>query len=884
MQITLLALALIFVLLPGRVRPGEPEHLPVVAAESAAQIAEREGRFDEAVEAHRRAIEAAIAMKRPALLAVLFVRMGATLEADNRVQDAVFAYESALRTLAEDKAFDLAEALQRMGTVRKGFLPGAHSGPADVYSPQTARDLAAAEEDPALAVKVLINIGNAYAAQPQDGPALNAYRQALARPEIEREPRLKGFALANSGELLRRSGDDDGAERMLLDALALLGRTAEPIETRRALTLLAGIRRDRGETDEARRLYAQALELYDQVADVRGEGRALAGLGRLQLDVGEAPAAYATFGRAVDRAQRANDDETLWYAYWGQGQSARRIGLLDDAALALRRSLDLITERQQSLRTDEGKVAFIESAQDVFDQLIDVHLERARTDRSQYAQALEVAEEARGRAISDLMQGWGRYVRPRDSQLGLPSCAEPPAESVRLRDSAHDVSDSIRQQAPGVPADLLQHDRTSVPQIPGGSRSVVPGISDEFQRGTSPNAAAFPNAAAMPNAAALPVQAGAHRPPRTRTKVSKPVARLVYHVMADHTAIFAVSVHGEVRGAVVGSGRAVLEREVGALRSALGVTAAGRGVMLVGNAVASPAAGARELDAALRRLYSLLVAPVEEALPGRDGLVALEPSGPLWLLPFAALLDSRGGPLVSRFALLYAPSRMLLDEVRSGEVYTIPSRSRALIVGNPVISPSRSTGDEQLGISFLPLPGADKEADRIARFFGRDSRKVLHGSQADLASVVVQAPDYSVLHFATHGIARADDPLESFVLLADSRCGDRLTARRVLSLSLRADLVTLSACQTGLGKIAGEGMIGLSRSFLIAGARSVVVSQWSIDDDATIGFMQSFYRDYLRQGGDKAQALRRAMLSLRGKPSTAHPRYWAAFTLVGAER
>jgi tetratricopeptide (TPR) repeat protein len=883
MQITLLALALSLMLLLESVRAGAPEYLPVVAAESAAQIAERERRFDEAAEAHRRAIEAAVALQRPALLAVLFARMGATLEADNRVQDAVFSYESALRSLAGDKASDLAEALQSMGAVRKGFLPGAHSGPADVYSPQTARDLEAAAADPALAVKVLINIGNAYAAQPQDGPALNAYRQALARPEIEREPRLKGFALANSGELLRRSGDDDAAEKMLVDALALLERTAERIERRRALTLLAGIRRDRGETDEARRLYTEALELYDQAADVRGEGRALAGFGRLQLDVGEAPAAYVTFGRAVDRAQRANDDETLWYAYWGLGQSARRTGLLDEAALALRRSLDLITERQQSLRTDEGKVAFIESTQDVFDQLIDVHLERARTDRSQYAQALEVAEEARGRAISDLMQGWGRYARPRDSQLGLPSCAEPAAESVRLREPAHAVPDSISQRAPGVPADLLVHDGTNAPQIPGRSRS-MPGFSEGPQRGTSPNAAAFPNASAMPNAAALPVRSGADRPLRTKTVRSKPIARLVYHVMADRTAIFAVSVHGEVRAAVVGSGRAVLEREVGALRSALGVTTAGRGIMLVGSAVTAAPAGAGELDAALRRLYSLLVAPIEEALPGRGGLVALEPSGPLWLLPFAALLDSRGDPLVSRFALLYAPSRMLLDEVRNGEVYTIPSRSRALIVGNPVVSPSRLPGDEQLGISFLPLPGADREADRIARFFGRDSRKVLHGSHADLASVVAQAPDYSVLHFATHGIARADDPLESFVLLAGSRCGDRLTARRVLSLSLRADLVTLSACQTGLGKIAGEGMIGLSRSFLIAGARSVVVSQWSIDDDATIGFMQSFYRDYLRQGGDKAQALRRAMLSLRGKPRTAHPRYWGAFTLIGAER
>ncbi len=121
------------------------------------------------------------------------------------------------------------------------------------------------------------------------------------------------------------------------------------------------------------------------------------------------------------------------------------------------------------------------------------------------------------------------------------------------------------------------------------------------------------------------------------------------------------------------------------------------------------------------------------------------------------------------------------------------------------------------------------------------------------------------------------------MVLAQSPCGDRLSARRVMSLPLKADLVTLSACQTGLGRVAGDGVIGLSRAFLIAGARSVLVSQWSIDDEATIALMEAFYRRYLQEGMDKAHALQRAMRDLRANPRYSQPRYWAPFALIGAE-
>jgi CHAT domain-containing protein len=208
---------------------------------------------------------------------------------------------------------------------------------------------------------------------------------------------------------------------------------------------------------------------------------------------------------------------------------------------------------------------------------------------------------------------------------------------------------------------------------------------------------------------------------------------------------------------------------------------------------------------------------------------------------------------------------------------------RGLVVGNPVVADIASGSDEMFRLGFAPLPGADEEARRIAAMFPGRGATLLRGRDGGLAEVVREAPTRDVLHLASHGVARSDDPLASFVLLAPSACGELLTARRVMTLTLKADLVVLSACQTGLGRIAGDGVLGLSRAFLFAGATSVLVSHWSISDHATTALMAGFYSRYLGKGLDKASALKQSMDELRRQRGFEHPRYWAPFFLVGGD-
>ena len=187
-------------------------------------------------------------------------------------------------------------------------------------------------------------------------------------------------------------------------------------------------------------------------------------------------------------------------------------------------------------------------------------------------------------------------------------------------------------------------------------------------------------------------------------------------------------------------------------------------------------------------------------------------------------------------------------------------------------------------INLSPLSGAEEEARAIVESWVDREHTLLLKEAATEAAVKDFAQTHNIIHLATHGIAYTEEPLNSFVAFSPTETENGLlTAREVAhNRDLPADLVVLSACQTGLGRISGDGMLGLSRAFLIAGARTVVVSQWSVSDRATKELMVAFYQNYVELG-NKAIALQRAIQIVRSQSEYKHPRYWAAFLLVGAE-
>ena len=281
----------------------------------------------------------------------------------------------------------------------------------------------------------------------------------------------------------------------------------------------------------------------------------------------------------------------------------------------------------------------------------------------------------------------------------------------------------------------------------------------------------------------------------------------------------------------------------------------------------------------LAKLYQHLIQPIIEYLPEEGNYYLLfEPHLLLWAVPFAALKAPDGSYLCDKYSFVVSPSMQLNQVIQGEERITQIHTASALIMGNPDFSEfSLSHGEGS--IMFNPLPGAEAEALSIANMFSTNQCKLFIGQEATEETFLEHANSANIIHLATHGYSDESKPEESFLVFKSNL----LQAKEIQNLLLIADLVVLSACQTGLGKITGDGVVGMSRSFLIAGARSVLVSLWRISDSATAEIMKSFYHFY-HKGQTKAEALRNAMLTLRKNPQYSHPRYWSGFYLVGVDQ
>jgi CHAT domain-containing protein len=294
-----------------------------------------------------------------------------------------------------------------------------------------------------------------------------------------------------------------------------------------------------------------------------------------------------------------------------------------------------------------------------------------------------------------------------------------------------------------------------------------------------------------------------------------------------------------------------------------------------------------------KELYRLLIHPVRQHLPSApDSLLTIVPHGPLFQLPFAALIDENGAYLIERYRLHYTPAGAVLDFTRSKKSSQDLPPSLLLVA-----DPAGMTAPD--GKSLPALPGARREVRSIASLLPGISVTSLVGKQATESSVRAAAAGKSAVHFATHGILNPNDPPSSFLALAgvtpDPVNDGRLTVSEVYGLDLNADLVVLSACRSALGALSSDGIIGLTRAFFYAGTPTVMATLWDVADEPTSRLISSFYREYARSGA-KSHALRLAQLNLiaalrAGRvrvPSLAgtltlpeHPLFWAAFVLAG---
>ena len=269
----------------------------------------------------------------------------------------------------------------------------------------------------------------------------------------------------------------------------------------------------------------------------------------------------------------------------------------------------------------------------------------------------------------------------------------------------------------------------------------------------------------------------------------------------------------------------------------------------------------------LKELYNLIMAPVFQFLKGSE--IVIVPDRSLYRIPFAALMDENGAYLSEKFTIRFVPSLTTLKLIQDSPA-NYHSQTGVLIVGDP-----------EVGLAeFKPLPCAREEVKIIGRML---HVRPLTGKQATKQAVLQRMHSVSLIHIAAHG-----DAERGAIALAPSQhikgkpTGEDfvLTMSDISKVRLRAKLVVLSCCHSGLGQIKAEGVVGIARAFLGSGARSVLVSLWAVEDSATMQFMKQFY-GHLVRGKSASQCLHETMKWMRGNPQYCEVRKWAPFMLVG---
>jgi len=715
-------------------------------------------------------------------------------------------------------------------------------------------------------------LGGAYLYQGNYAKAIEYSQQHLAIDGAIKDRKREGLTLGYLGEAYRFLGNYTKAieysQQQLAIARSIQDREGEGI----ALGNLGLAYRFLGNYAKAIEYSQQQLAIAREIKDRRGESIALGNLGFTYLYLGDSAKAieYAQQSLAIAREIKDRQSEgmalgNLGGAYLGLGNYAKTIEY-SQQWLAIARSIQDRSGEAASL--GNLGIAYL---------YLGNYAKAIEYSQQQLAIARSIQDpRAAGIALNNLGLAFLRAGNPTEAEKILVNGIQV-WESRRQMLGSNDANKVSMFEGQAMTYRLLQQVRVAL-NNPNGALEIA-------ERG---RARAFVDLLTerLSTRDANPVIASAPNLEQIRQIAKAQNATLVeYSIIYDE---FPIQGKSEARESalyiwVIQPTGEIAFRQVD-LKPLWQKHNASLASLIVGNqeflAVRSRSSlGSTQPQPDLPTLHQLLIEPIASHLPkDPNAHVIFIPQGSLFQVPFPALQDANGTYLIEKHTILTAPSIQVLDLTRQQRqklAQKAVNSSRALVLGNPTM-PSVSAYPGEPKQQLSPLPGAEAEAIAIAPLL---NTQAITGAQGTKAQIVQKMPQASIIHLATHGLLDDVHGLASAIALAPSGRDDGLlTAEEIFDMKLQANLVVLSACNTGFGRITGDGVIGLSRALISAGVPSVIVSLWAVPDAPTSELMQSFYQN-LQNNPDKAQALRQAMLAtMKTHPQ---PRNWAAFTLIG---
>ena len=790
-------------------------------------------------------------------LARLEHNVGTMLSRQDRFREALEHYRRAHRELLEvGTPQNIGHALRNIAV----SLQDSNDFAAALDAYREAQEYCRANDLPLLALEADYNVAYLHYLRGEYARALRLFEQNRESCERLDDPHHKALCDLDQAEIYLELNLPAEAARLARRGRDGFERLGMRYEVAKCLTVLAiaEIRRGAleaalGLLDEARRVFvAEGNRVWPAMIDLY-RSRVLLAAGRLGEARRFAEQVFQAFERsslssrialceihlaqleladgALERARElaASARERLRFlglpalehqAWMASGRAEESLGDRPRAIAAFRRADSTLDRLRSHLTTDELKISFLEDKQEVYESLVSLGLQAPAVDRPA---VFADVEKAKSRSLADLLAF---------------RTAEMPAKAgggsglgARLRSLRQELNSTYRQidrrlAEGGSPEQLTKlqercREREEellrlLRQVRAADRELI-----SLQEGTAVDLEEIRSA--IPGGSLL---------------VEYYVARGTVYACAvgrDRLEIEAVSSLERVRE---------LHR---ALRYQLSK-------LLLGRAYADRFGDRlrRDATAHLEVLHGELVAPIASLLTGLRHLVIV-PHDVLHYVPFHAL-DGGDGPLIDSFSISYAPSASVFALCR-------------------VKKPSPGRGTLVLGVADERAPLIRREAEAVAEILPGAS--LFLGEEASEENLRRHGESARIVHIATHGYFRRDNPMFSAIQLGTSR----LSLFDLYDLELDADLVVLSGCGTGLAEVtAADELVGLARGLLYAGARSVLVTLWDVNDESTTELVGSFYRR-LTAGSGPAAALRGAMRELREVHS--HPYYWAPFVLVG---
>ena len=748
-----------------------------------------------------------------------------------------------------------------------------------------------------LEAEQLRGLGWVYLNLGQYDRALEYNQQALAIIREARDCFIEGALLSNLAWLHFRMDQYDRAREYYHQALAshrtlciqpfnrpfeFKNRSAEAID----LNGLGCIYKAMGQHDQAREYLQQALDLNRKIENRGGEGHNLNNLGDVYRHLGHYDPARQALEESAKIAHEVGSPDLLWCAQANLGGLEVKLGDPVQAIPYYRQALETIEGLRAGLADKENRTTFMQTKLHVYDDFIDLlrSLHDKDPAKGYDRDALEIFERKQGRLfLEEIGQSGARNF------AGLP--AEVKSRETELenrRDNAQVALEKARSR-PQPDQARLQALEAELEQ----AKSALTALQDEL-RTNYPDyyALKYPQPATLAD---------------LQTKVLKPEEiLLVYGVMEDKTCLWVIG-KGVFRLHTLPVGEKDLAREVADYR---------RLVLKTGDEEekgATPRNGTKAAREKLRQeLYHVLIpVPARAALAPGSRLYII-PTGPLYSLPFEALeTQAAGAPphyLVEDYAVAYLSSASLLKTLREAQARKQAKPAYPLLAfANPRYGKVAGAQDEDKSVrglqtrayleimrgGFAELPETEDEARAIKDVLKapENSKPLIVKDAASRSTVLAlnqraSLPAYRYLVFACHGIlpGEVDQVKQPALVLAYPEKDGFLTMADVFGLKLNAELVSLSACNTGRGaQVKGEGVMGLTRAFMYAGTPAVSVTLWSVESQSAKEVNVGMYR-YLSQDRGRAAALREIKLSLlRGEKGDEYrdPFFWAPLVVFG---